>query len=284
MSNTKTATPNRETCGNSMPSHSTAAHQAGISAPLANRCRLLVSVRDLEEAKLAFAYNVDWIDLKDPSQGPLGAPSIELADAIANFLDAETTRGDAESPSATFGNSKRSAALGELRNLEMERAIAVASRFPVVKVGLSGLQGEAWERQLAELANQLPKHSSLVPVHYADWRSCGGLGLDDVIRAAELVNAGRILIDTYAKTGKSLLNFYTMPELKCLAERVEKEDFSLVIAGSLREEHMASLSSLPIEAIGVRGAVCGGSRDESISESKLLRWVQMFGDYRPKNP
>ena len=45
--------------------------------------RLLVSVRNLHEARQAVAGGADWIDLKDPHQGPLGPVDATAAQEVA---------------------------------------------------------------------------------------------------------------------------------------------------------------------------------------------------------
>lgn len=48
--------------------------------------QLLISVRNVREAEICWRLGVDWIDLKEPLAGSLGAPSLETAQAIAAFL------------------------------------------------------------------------------------------------------------------------------------------------------------------------------------------------------
>ena len=48
--------------------------------------RLLVSVRSLDEARVALEAGVDLIDLKEPARGPLGAVDLEVVEAVSQFV------------------------------------------------------------------------------------------------------------------------------------------------------------------------------------------------------
>ena len=50
------------------------------------RPRLLVSVRDADEAEEALAGGADWIDLKEPLDGPLGAVSTARAREVVQCV------------------------------------------------------------------------------------------------------------------------------------------------------------------------------------------------------
>ena len=63
------------------------------------RPKLLVSVRDVSEAAAALAGGADWIDLKEPFTGPLGAVDVETAEGVVECV---------------AGRCQVSAALGEL--------------------------------------------------------------------------------------------------------------------------------------------------------------------------
>lgn len=126
--------------------------------------KLLISVRDVNEAAIVLAAGVNWIDLKEPLAGSLGQPTLEAATTVAALL--------ADHP-------QRSVALGELRDLDDRMACELARLFPVLKVGLSGMaanstdQSHSWQQRFELLANKLSQRGAqLIPVAYADYSLC----------------------------------------------------------------------------------------------------------------
>ena len=119
--------------------------------------RLLVSVRDAQEAEIALASGVDLIDVKEPSRGSLGAADAATLAAIARCVD---------------GRAPLSAALGELFEARSTATLPAAFRF--AKFGLAGCRArpdwiDRWRTALAEL----PPGAAGVAVVYADWRQRG---------------------------------------------------------------------------------------------------------------
>ena len=50
---------------------------------------MLASVSNLDEAKIVLEENVDIIDLKDPSQGALGAVTTKIAQEVVEFVSSQ---------------------------------------------------------------------------------------------------------------------------------------------------------------------------------------------------
>lgn len=230
-------------------------------------CELLVSVRNAVEAELVLEHGVGWIDLKDPSQGALGAAAPQTAIEVA-----ETLR----------SHPRKSAALGELIYMNYEQAAVLAALFPILKLGLSNIQGNSqhentWQDGLHRVNDLLAAaRSRLVPVIYADWQHCRAISPEAVIRCAIELQAPYVLIDTYFKTGRSLLDHLTAEQLLAWSETLQKHTCQLVLAGSLRLEHVPLLWDLPAAAIGVRGAVCDAGRDADINPKKLAEWISLL--------
>ena len=117
--------------------------------------RLLVSVRDVDEADLALQAGVDLIDLKEPHRGAPGAVAPEIVRAAVELVD---------------GRLPTSAALGELTDWHPGVAAALPAGLNFAKLGLAGCAEFAdwpqhWEAALA----QLPTWVGSVAVVYADW-------------------------------------------------------------------------------------------------------------------
>src|SRR5690606_35058064 len=89
------------------------------------RPRLLVSVRNSCEARVARLSGVGWIDLKNPDSGSLGAADEATAAAVARELQQT-------SDSAKLANRLMSAAVGELRDMPTAAAKSLARYFPLL--------------------------------------------------------------------------------------------------------------------------------------------------------
>lgn len=230
------------------------------------RVRLLVSVRDESEARLALSECVDWIDLKNPSAGALGAPSRDVAKGVARNLK--------DFPS-------RSVALGELAEITLSRRTSdlaeIASRFPVAKVGLAGAaSGRDWKGDLQRIGAELAPQTQLVPVVYADFDICGAPTPSDVLHLAKRMKVPYMLVDTFTKDGRSLLDFLSLRILSELINTAATFGCKIILAGSVQERSVASVQALQPFAIAVRGAVCDKTRTGPINADKLRRWVKRF--------
>lgn len=261
--------------------------------------RLLVSIRNSHEARLARLGGVAWIDLKNPESGSLGAADEVTAAAVARELQ---QRGDtAQSP-----NRLTSAAVGELRDLPRTAAESLARHFPLLKVGLSGLRDSRdWPQRLREFSKLVKLAGArLVPVIYADHVACrapapsqvievagtlwdehvAGPPADTVVGSPTALPEGPpgsplpryLLVDTFTKDGRRLLDWMQPAELGSLLELARISGRQTVVAGSLALQDLPHLMPLPIAAVAVRGAVCRGDRRSSLCPEKLRHWVELF--------
>lgn len=222
--------------------------------------QLLVSVQNAEEARLALNHGVPWIDLKDPSSGALGAAQPMVARDVAQVLN---------------NHPQRSAALGELVKLQVPTARELARYFPVVKVGLAHVQSrDEWRSELLQLhALVAAENSQLVPVLYADGTVADAATPAEVIAVARQLHSNFMLIDTFHKTGQTLLDALSLAELQSLVAECQEFACNVIVAGSLRTGDFAALCTLPIAAVGVRGAACEQDRRGAMS-ARLLADVQ----------
>lgn len=145
--------------------------------------RLLVSIRNADEARLARSVGVDWIDLKNPDGGSLGAAdeltSIAVANELAHFSDPIHSAGCVSS-----------AAVGELRDSPLATARYLAQHFSLLKVGLSGMRElGGWSTTLVDFSRHIQSlGASLVPVIYADYELCSAPRPTQVIEVSEQIN------------------------------------------------------------------------------------------------
>lgn len=221
-------------------------------------CQLLVSVRDSHEAALCLAAGVDWIDLKDPSAGSLGMPSMQAAHDVARVLE---------------NHRQRSVALGELAEMtDWTQAREISLLFPIAKVGLSALgRVPDWQDGLQELSCTLSGY--LIPVVYADWESCEAPEPLQIARWASDQHCPFLLIDTFHKDGRRLLDHLSFEHVDELIHIARCGGTKVVLAGSLSMKNVSTLLQLPCAALAVRGAVCRGSRQGELCADRLHEWI-----------
>lgn len=242
--------------------------ELGRALDLPSITKLLISVRNTEEASLIQKAGVDWIDLKEPHAGALGRSSLSEATTVARFL---------------IDHPLRSAALGELLDLSEPIALDFAAHFPFLKVGLSHVQnlvGASWQTRFVSLSTRLRElGSELIPVAYADSSICGAPSLQEVQQVAHRVSASHILIDTFVKDGRGLLDWLSLDELNEVIRTAREFNCGIVLAGSLKIADVPELLKLQPAALAVRGAVCHSdstqqlqSRTTSIASNKVAEW------------
>jgi uncharacterized protein (UPF0264 family) len=216
--------------------------------------KLLVSVRNATEAEVALAGGADLIDVKEPARGPLGA------------ADAATIRAVADQVAE---RAPISAALGEL--LDGQRIDAWPGKsVRFAKYGLAGcgLCDDWTERWRAALA-ALPRQVVPVAVVYADWEAAAAPAPLEVISRAPGVGCGAVLIDTFDKTRRSVLQRVEPAELAAWVAEVRAAGLLAVVAGGLGERDIAPILALEPDYVGVRGAACVGDRGGSLDEGRV---------------
>ena len=218
--------------------------------------RILVSVRDPREARLAAAAGVDFIDLKEPSQGALGGlEPARIRSIVALLADAGART------SATIGDLPVVAADHVLARIE---AVA-ASGVDLVKVGVPGRGGAAAMRLLDRL--EASRHA-LVPVLLADH------GLDpEFVDAVVSRRFAGVMADTERKGAGSLLDLLPADELAHFLQAARRAGRMVGLAGALRCDQISRLQALEPDFAGFRSAVCRGSRSAALDPSRLAGLV-----------
>jgi uncharacterized protein (UPF0264 family) len=208
--------------------------------------RLLVSVRDVDEALAAAGAGADFVDLKEPAAGALGGLP---PPAIAAIVRALRSGARAVPLSATIGD----VAPGRVEEI-LARVEAVARcGVDYVKVGIEAGQPEAAARLLPRLARC---GAQVVPVLFAD----GGIDADLVGAALHEPAFPAVMLDTVDKRAGSLLRRVRGDALAAFVALVRRRGKLCGLAGSLQAEDAPALRSLAPDFAGFRGAVCHGER------------------------
>jgi (5-formylfuran-3-yl)methyl phosphate synthase len=235
--------------------------------------RLLVSVVSAAEARAALAGGADIIDVKDPREGALGAPSPRtLAEVVA----------------AVDGAAPVSVALGDLPDLPHTAALAAcgAAAWGVdyVKLGLRGVQGlnraVALVAAVADAVGAAAAGSGaagaaaagagagvgpgVIAAAYADGASADPPAFDPALLPELVARTGiaGALIDTLVKDGRGLYGSLPEATVAGLVAATRAAGGSFGVAGQLRA---GQLGRVEADIVGVRSAVCrGGNRTASL--------------------
>jgi uncharacterized protein (UPF0264 family) len=218
--------------------------------------KLLVSVRNAAEARIALGNGADLIDVKEPLRGPLGAADPATIDTVV---------------AEVAGRVPTSAALGEL--LSADRISAPhAGRVDYAKFGLAGCLGASdWAARLQAAVESLPKRVVAVAVAYADWKSARAPDPWEVLSRAQSIGCQVLLVDTFDKHAGPLCQHIARAELARLIATARKREMMCVVAGSLDLNAINDILPLEPDYVGVRGAVCSGGRTGKLDAARLRR-------------
>lgn len=214
---------------------------------------ILTSVRNLAEACEAAAAGADLIDLKEPSDGALGAVDLEEIRRIVPVLRA---RWPDRPISATIGDLPADAHAE--RRLRV-RAVASCG-VDYVKAGIAP-GPHAW----AAIDSLCSLDAAVVPVFLCD----DGIDLAIIDYAAQRGMAG-VMVDTADKTRGSLLSHADVDALASLVAIALRHGCLSGIAGSLRLQDTVLLQRLAPDFAGFRGALCTGDRQGRFDAARLV--------------
>lgn len=227
--------------------------------------RLLVSVRNADEAIAAIKGGADIIDVKEPDHGALGCATPPVIREIAAAMRAF---GRAETP--------LSLALGELSewqegNLSGVRDTIFSVRPHYLKIGLAAAfntqEPELWASEWQDVRSTIPGEHRWVAVAYADSKNAMSPHVDLVLNAAIETECSVLLIDTHTKNSSSLLNWLSLRELTSIRHLTERHGIKLALAGRVTLEILDSVLQIQPDIVAIRGAACNqGRRTASVSQ------------------
>ncbi|HET8747314.1 MAG TPA: (5-formylfuran-3-yl)methyl phosphate synthase [Ramlibacter sp.] len=217
--------------------------------------RLLVSVRNAGEALEAAEAGADFIDLKEPADGALGAlPPERIAQIVAVLR-------------AGWRGVRISATVGDLPAHEQAEILRRVRRVAAcgvdyVKVGLWPAAPAA-SRALLDALAACP--AKVVPVLVAD------AGVDPALVSYALARAAfpALMLDTAQKGRGSLLQRLPLPVLAGFVEKVHAGGALAGLAGSLRADDASALRALAPDFAGFRGAVTRGERSAALDPRRV---------------
>jgi uncharacterized protein (UPF0264 family) len=224
--------------------------------------KLLVSVVDAGEARAAAAAGADIVDVKNPAEGSLGAPSPAVIAEVRAAVPAELPV---------------SAAIGDMPNLPGTAALAalgaVRSGATFVKVGLWGVSTESEAVALLRTVREGAPGALLVAGAYADARRVthAPLAPELLPRVAHAAGVGVCLLDTAVKDGRGLLEWLSPDALVSLVDEAHAAGLQVALAGALRGEDLPVILATGADIAGVRSAACGDGRRSGPLEPARVR-------------
>ncbi|HJZ53427.1 MAG TPA: (5-formylfuran-3-yl)methyl phosphate synthase [Gemmataceae bacterium] len=229
------------------------------------RIGLLVSVRSADEVAAALEGGADLIDVKEPARGALGMAEAEVVAAVIERVG---------------GQVPVSAALGEWSsNALTEAHWHLELKLNYVKWGLAGYApSPGWGEDLLDTRRQLPVGIEMVAVAYADWERAKSVPPAEVVKFARRFRFRALLLDTWGKDAKTLLDFMKPAAVGELVESVKRIGMTAAVGGSLRPEHLKQLKGVAPDYYAVRGSACAaGKRDGVIDASRIKKWKDAIG-------
>jgi uncharacterized protein (UPF0264 family) len=227
--------------------------------------RLLVSVRDAEEALAALAGGAEIIDAKEPSLGALG-----VVDPIVLRGIVRTVNG-MRPVSAALGDS------GDTDSLERKARAAAEAGATFVKVGFADVRDLAAVRarvgRVVEGAQLPASPCAVVAVANAEWDEVGGAAPQTVLAAAAAQGAVGVLVDTVRKDGAGLFRCLGRAALASLVREARARSLMVALAGRISVEDLSFAYEAGAEIVGVRGAACERGREGRVRESRVRELV-----------
>jgi (5-formylfuran-3-yl)methyl phosphate synthase len=226
--------------------------------------QLLVSVRSALEVRAALNSGADIVDAKEPARGALGAVSAETLSEILNQVP----------PTRAF-----SMALGDFSTVDAVEAAVASVQLPqraapsFVKLGFAGTRlpkrvGELLNAAV-QTASRLISPPAVVAVGYADSERASSISPDLLLTLAQQAGAAGVLMDTYVKDGRGLLDWWKPMDLEAWVSEARGHRLMTALAGSLSVGDVRDVCRVGPDVIGFRGAACDGGRSGQVSAERV---------------
>lgn len=227
--------------------------------------QLLISVVNAEEAQSAAEGGADIIDVKNPSEGALGANFPHIIRSIRQKTPAELPVSVAIGDAPNKPGTTSLAALG-----------AASCGVQFVKVGLYGTktteQAIFLLREVCRAVRDYKTDIKIIAAAYADAHAIGSFPVVESPRVAIEAEADGCLLDTAGKNGNSLFSHLGDDALHRFVQDCRVGGLICALAGSLKEEDIIRVAAIGPDIIGFRTAACEGDRiNGTISQNLVER-------------
>jgi uncharacterized protein (UPF0264 family) len=199
---------------------------------------LLISVINAQEAQVAIESGADIIDLKDPTNGALGALTNDTIESVVRAVAGE------RKTSATIGDIPMVPALIEAR----VRAL-MQMNLDYIKIGF--FSADDYTDCINSLAGLIMQGVKVIAVLFAEYQY--PLNLIPQLQKKGFVG---VMLDTAEKNGLTLFDHYSESEINKFSQLVSQAGMMLGLAGSLNIKHIDQLKAFNPDYLGFRGGVC----------------------------
>lgn len=225
---------------------------------------LIVSVRSLAEAKTAIKAGATLLDVREPNKGPLGMAPAEIAGEILEAY------GKRAAVSASLGEWSESILTEAVWHLELP--------LDYILWGLAGYrETPGWGLDILDTRRELPARLEVMAVAYADHAKAKCVPLLEVVKFVKRYRFKALLLDTFAKDGKTLLNYLKPEQIAEVIESLHESGIQVALGGELTLEAAKKLAKYAPDWFAVRGAVClGGKPRNDLDPVKLAKWRDLL--------
>ncbi len=237
--------------------------------------KLLVSPKDVEEAKAVIRGNADIVDVKNPKEGSLGANFPWVIKAIKELVEKEG--GNGMEMSAAIGDFDYKPGTASLAALG-----AASSGADYVKIGLFKVKTK---QEAIDLLSGVVKAvkgfdptKKVVSAFYSDYKRINSVSPFEIAEIGKEVDIDVAMVDTGIKDGRSTLEFLSEEELKTFVSESRALGLDSALAGSLTFEDLPVIKAINPDILGVRGMVCGGDRNDRVREELVTELRRKVSD------
>jgi uncharacterized protein (UPF0264 family) len=225
--------------------------------------KLLVSPRDLEEAKSVIRGNADIVDVKNPKEGSLGANFPWVIKSIKELVEKEGGNG-----------MEMSAAIGDFYYKPGTASLAALGAASVgadyIKIGLFKIKTREEAIDLlsgvVKAVKGFDPTKKVVSAFYSDYKRINSISPFEIAEIGKEVEIDVSMVDTGIKDGKTTFEFLSEDELTTFVSESKALGLETALAGSFTFEDIPALKRIAPDILGVRGMVCGGDRNSQVQE------------------
>jgi uncharacterized protein (UPF0264 family) len=219
----------------------------------------LASVQSLQEAQTLLPVLPDILDMKNPSQGALGALSVNIVSQIVTLID---------------GRCQTSATVGDLpmQAEPIQQAIINMAKSGVDYVKIGVFPDRDLANCLLQLATTVKQLSTpVIAVLFAD-------NMPEIECVPLLKQAGfeGVMIDTAFKNGQHLSEHWDQCKLAEFVKKAKEHDMLCGLAGALRVEDIERLKPIGADYLGFRSALCQRRQRTSTLAIDLAEQIQQL--------
>jgi hypothetical protein len=226
--------------------------------------RLLVSPRNMEEAREAIAGGTDILDIKNPAEGSLGSNFPWVVRSIREMAPA---------------GMEISCAIGDMPDLpgtaSMAALGAAHAGADYVKFGLLGPKTRESAVTLARAVVRAVKDEfaevRIVVAGYGDHLTGNTIPPLEVPDIATASGCDVAMLDTLGKRGSCLFDHIGPDGAARFVDACHDHGLQAALAGNIGIDHLDVLKDTGCDIVGVRGAACEGGDRSSQLRGHLVR-------------